>query len=270
MARQRKRARFLATHPLCCFCGGREPATTIDHVPPKICFPSGLHPESTEFPACKECNEGSAKLDQVAGFITLISDFGGPGDPKHEAAFINALLGVRNNAPTAIPNIFSANPIYRIGSLLAPKPVAFQIDITPKAKRALSILSKKLTHAVYYAQKKEILDANSHYVTGCYQPQIQGMQPLTDYFNGLPNLQTLGRSNVKDTHLRMAYRWGFSANEELFGYLAQLGSGLMIWGLIATQRVETSDLRPIAGIAWTGGGDIMVSIKAALAEWTHT
>ena len=40
-AKRRKKlsARILEKHPFCCYCGGNERATTIDHVPAKIVFP---------------------------------------------------------------------------------------------------------------------------------------------------------------------------------------------------------------------------------------
>jgi hypothetical protein len=65
-----KKKRFMQTNPFCCFCGGTAPSTTIDHVPPKACFPDGYWPDNFEFPACDACNRGSKKDDALAGFYT--------------------------------------------------------------------------------------------------------------------------------------------------------------------------------------------------------
>ena len=70
-----KKERFHKDHPFCCFCGGARPATTIDHVPPRACFPRGLMPEGFEFPSCKECNEGTSKQDMIFGFTASLVDF---------------------------------------------------------------------------------------------------------------------------------------------------------------------------------------------------
>jgi hypothetical protein len=62
-----------------------------------------------EFPACDNCNLGSAKLDQVAGLLTQMVDFShGADDPEKHRAFANALIGVRNNKASALPD-FSAS-----------------------------------------------------------------------------------------------------------------------------------------------------------------
>jgi hypothetical protein len=77
-----KRLRFLAVHPVCCFCGGVEAATTIDHVPAPTCFPGREAPETFEFPACTAC-QGTTRLDElVCGFYVKLED---PGDINHRA-----------------------------------------------------------------------------------------------------------------------------------------------------------------------------------------
>jgi hypothetical protein len=70
---RRLTARRLAQHPLCCFCGGKTPATSLDHVPPKIVFWGKRRPNGLEMPACDACNQGTKKLDQAAGLFARIT-----------------------------------------------------------------------------------------------------------------------------------------------------------------------------------------------------
>jgi hypothetical protein len=75
-AKQRKKlgVRILERHPSCCYCGGAEKATTIDHVPAKIVFPNKHRPAGLEVPACSPCNRGTSKFDQMAGVFSRLSE----------------------------------------------------------------------------------------------------------------------------------------------------------------------------------------------------
>jgi hypothetical protein len=74
-AKRRKKlsARALEKHPFCCYCGGNEVATTIDHVPAKILFPNKRRPAGLEVPACGDCNRATSKFDQMAGVFSRVS-----------------------------------------------------------------------------------------------------------------------------------------------------------------------------------------------------
>jgi hypothetical protein len=65
--------RILEQSPWCCYCGGKERATTIDHVPAKIVFPNKQRPAGLEVPACLPCNNGMSKFDQMAGVFSRVS-----------------------------------------------------------------------------------------------------------------------------------------------------------------------------------------------------
>lgn len=80
--------RFLSQHPYCCFCGGGQKSTTMDHVPPKASFPDGYLPEDLEFPACEACNHGSKRHDQIFGFYCQLLDF----DPANRTVADRAKL----------------------------------------------------------------------------------------------------------------------------------------------------------------------------------
>jgi hypothetical protein len=86
-----KKQRFLAAHPFCCFCGGTEPATTIDHAPPRTCFPDRIGPD-----------QRASRIDEMAvGFFVRLVD---PDETNYrEDQTSKALLGIKNNVPDVIP-----------------------------------------------------------------------------------------------------------------------------------------------------------------------
>lgn len=47
--KQTRIQRFLVQNPLCYFCGGANASKTVDHVPPRACFPDGYAPEGFQY-----------------------------------------------------------------------------------------------------------------------------------------------------------------------------------------------------------------------------
>ena len=60
---------FIKIHALCCFCGGTEHATTIEHLPARIVFPKKHRPKGLEFPACAACNAQTRSDDSVLAIV---------------------------------------------------------------------------------------------------------------------------------------------------------------------------------------------------------
>src|SRR5262249_43485519 len=81
----------------CIYCGGSQPADTIEHMPPVMMFIRKQRPKGLEFPSCRKCNNGTSKSDLVASLVGRLSV-----DPSAdvEAAEITKLFSsVRNNVP---------------------------------------------------------------------------------------------------------------------------------------------------------------------------
>src|SRR5215470_2871174 len=62
--------KFLERFPQCCFCGGKNPATTREHMPPKSLFDNSHRPDKLVMPACDECNRDTSTADLVAAVIS--------------------------------------------------------------------------------------------------------------------------------------------------------------------------------------------------------
>jgi hypothetical protein len=251
-----KRRFLLTTHPYCCFCGGSAPATTLDHVPPRACFPDGFCPEGFEFPACEKCNHGTKKNDQIFGFYAMLLDFNEVKPSEAYTAKLNKLLkGIADYYPEALPITSGATAIYGVGSLVTPRPVAFATS-TPTAFRiAADSMGQKLTHALYYRERGKVLSPQHRFITGCYQIQNSATTTLTEYFAKLlPGLTIGSRPNIKSYGERFAYKSGVKEEEDFFVYAAQFGKGLIISGIVLGPGMSPSGSgEPLRSMRWRNG-----------------
>ena len=252
-----KKQRLKVEHPKCCFCGGIQPTTTTDHVPPKACFPDGYFPEGFEFPACEKCNHGTKKHDQIFGFYSQCLDF---NETNHGVANQEKVkkLGqaIAPNYPDALPNPFGSRPIRNVGSIVTPTPIAYEVEIPSAFKTAADVIGRKLTHALYFRERGKPMTQSHNFVNDFYQIQKAKTVSITTYFNELLPDQTTGfRSNIKDYGDRFIYKSGVKEKEDFFMYAAQFGRGLILWGMVLGPEMMKDVAEPgIKGIPWRKGG----------------
>jgi len=237
-----RKKRFLIGHPCCCFCGGTVASTTIDHVPPKACFPDGYSPEDFEFPACEACNQGSKRDDQLFGFYSQLLDFNESNRTLDDNAKMTKLRdAIARNYPDALPDISTARPIHQVGSIITPYPIAISVRRPSAFQQPMGTLQRKLTHALYYRETGKPLTKAHSFLSEFYQ--IQGSDhTLTKYFGELLPSQTIGmRSNRKNYGERFGYKAGFKEKDDFFLYAAQFGRGLIVWGMVLGPGMSLSD-----------------------------
>jgi hypothetical protein len=255
MSRQRK---LLIEHPDCYFCGGIGRATTIDHVPPRACFPRGYAPEGFEFPACQECNKGADKDDQIFGLYSMLLDFdeSKTSQQDHIKRLLELHKGIKNNYPDALPDLATAFPVPNQAGSIPPAAIALETNSVFKA--ASMTMGKKLTHALYMLEMRKILTTRHRFRCNWYQPQWQGTESLTSYFNSLMPDEKIGtRSNIKPYGDRFRYISGTKETEDFFMYAAQFGRGLVLWGIVCGPNMqvppEAERLKPAPWIAGACG-----------------
>ncbi|MCF6219789.1 MAG: hypothetical protein L3J65_01620 [Robiginitomaculum sp.] len=74
--RKKRRQRFFATHPKCCFCGGTKDAVEVDHQPSRDFFVERSSPRDLRFPACSSCNRASAGLESIFNYYSCFDPSG--------------------------------------------------------------------------------------------------------------------------------------------------------------------------------------------------
>lgn len=252
-----RRQRFLAEHPTCYLCGGLNVSTTIDHVPPRACFPRGYAPEGFEFPACEPCNQLSRVEDKIFGFWTQGLNF----DPRHMASAPNRerilQLGaeIAKERPQEIEAIQGAAPIYRQGHIITPRPVALGLETPASLDHAFDVISIKLTHALYFRETTKYLSSAHQFMAAVYQPQVAGTEHFTLFLSSLlERISIGGRTNIKDYGERFGYRSGYKEDGDSFVYASQFGrEGLIVWGIVCGPTMERPTIGPLASAAWRDG-----------------
>jgi hypothetical protein len=255
-AKRSRQRRLLSLHPQCYFCGGANASTTVDHVPPRACFPDGYSPEDFEFPACKACNEGTVKHDQVFGFYSLLLDF--DESKVLQKVYLEKLeklkKGIANNYPDALPDESTMIPIHRFGPIVTPQPIAVELATQPALKEAVTHIGAKLTHALYYREVTDILSLGHRFTCGLYQPQRSGTEDLHQFlWSLLPNAVVGNRRNIREYGERFRYLCGYKEPEDLFVYAAQFGRGFVLWGIVCGPGVQIPNSGYLTSAVWRYG-----------------
>jgi len=213
-------------------------------------------PEEFEFPACKECNEGATKQDQIFGFYTMRLDFDESKmtRPEDRAKLEKLRQGILNNYPDALPDALSARPVYHDGLVQTLTPQADSIQISPALKEAVVIAGQKLAHALYMRETGKIVTAERRFITSAYQPQLKGTEALTQLFASLlPETEVGTRRNIKNYGDRFRYMWGYKENEDFFHFAAQFGQGLILWGFVMSKSIAIPSSGPLSQAPWQSG-----------------
>ena len=198
-----RKKRFLADHPVCCFCGGDEPATTIDHAPPRVCFPDKIGPEGFEFPACSNCQNAS-RLDELAlGFFVRLVD----GDTaNYRQAQSNQLIaGLKNNLPHLIPRLdLSASAkrrAFKNYGIEKPRGVFYSdlplVGVAGEVHEHMLRYARKMACALFYREMDKV--APRDYSVWATWSQVQNhaqMEHWRKFGEMTPLITKGGRSNL--------------------------------------------------------------------------
>lgn len=246
---RRKRERFLAAHPKCCFCGGLRAARTVDHLPSRDCFKGRAFPEEFEFPACRECQAVTRQDEQVFSFVTQFVDanpanYDGPKSRR-------ALQGIRNNFPHLLPQLID-DPIRRAQALAQlgqpipilrdrtdGSPVAFPVGIGPH----IESVARKLLLAVYYKERGRIVPSHHRsWLSWNIAADLRAMDKVIEVTR-MGRFRTNGLRRKVEFGDQFAYKWDHSEPPEpsdLFMMVAQFGGGMVITGMLADEDAYLS------------------------------
>lgn len=239
MTKAERTTRFIAEHPFCCFCGGEQLTTTVDHIPPRSCFPKREGPEGFLFPACHAC-QTAIRLDEQA-FGTLVG-FLDPSKANYDSAEVRkGLKGLQNNMPELVPSVgLTTNQKRRaLRDMGLSKPpnlpwsdvhlIALPKAIDPPLHRC----ARKLAAALYYREKGKPIGRDFLLWTDWAQASDRArMKAVMEVASQSP-FQTIGsRPNIQFGD-RFGYRFDLADDNDLFTAVAQFGQGLVLVMLIA-------------------------------------
>jgi hypothetical protein len=238
--RKQKKAAFLAQHPYCCFCGGRNPATTEDHVPGRSIFNERRWPEGYVFPACPQCNAATRFDEQV---INLISRFYPDSKTEIEIEeFREALTGIANNQPALLAELAPSLqeqerflPRYR--AIFGGVPPAGDLPIVrvsgPIVGASIANYARKLFSALHYKETDRIIPSGGG-IFWRWWSNVQALEKKipSDFVTMLTNIPKLKRQKeVLEDQFR--YKSLVSEDGSLGSYMATFRATFAIAGLIA-------------------------------------
>lgn len=240
-----KRGRFLAAHRFCCFCGGKERSTTVDHVPARNCFPGRAGPEGFEFPACDRCQVVS-RLDELAfGMFVRINDPSNGNYRREE--LLRSFSGIQNNLPHLMPFTGLSRTAKRqaLREKGIEKPPNVLVDDLPLVGIPAEIdayvhrYARKIAAALYYREKGRPIGQDfliwTHWAQAVDQTQMKGLLEVAK----MSPFLTIGRRSNLDFGDRFGYRCDKSDLNDLFTAVAQFGQGLILTMLVADGKSAT-------------------------------
>ncbi len=178
------------------------------------------------------------------------------GRDEYQKKMTILLKGIANNYPEALPDLARSYPLNRVGSIITPKAVAFELPTPPPVTNAIEVMGAKLAHALYFRETGKVLTLEYKFFTAAYQPQRGEFINLTSYLTSLlPSLTVGTRNNIKEYGDRFRYIFGYKEQEDFFLYAAQFGHGIILLGIICGPGVEMPIIGPPLGSAsnWRSG-----------------
>lgn len=153
------RKKFLLAHPVCAFCGGESPSSTIEHCPPRAMFQYKQWPEGFEFPACVTCNNGTTDADLLVAMLARMNPFDeAAGDL--DGRTVGLMHAVNQQYPELfekmMPSASEARRHNRSIGVVPPEGQSHQdvspVNIPSEMHVAVSAFAKKLAKGVFYQE----------------------------------------------------------------------------------------------------------------------
>lgn len=152
-----ERKRILQAHPYCIYCGGNEPATTVDHMPNRGMFPNSHRPAGFEFPSCMACNSGSTWAEDTASFIGSIQLESTKKGVEH---FERKLAQMSNNYPAILQSMAPTKQQRNRASniLYGDNETAGALSLSsPVISSAMHLYGAKLAFALHWKETGKII-----------------------------------------------------------------------------------------------------------------
>ena len=237
-SKQKKRAHadLLNISPYCIYCGGYERATTIDHMPPAICFRWKLRPKGLEFPACEVCNNRASHADYVAG---LVSRFYEPNDHTQHA---DELAKMFRSLPTNIPGLLEEMKIGKGAQKIAFKklPADLEGGIVrvggPIISKFMEVFALKMGLALHFEMTGRPLSVDGGISIRWFTnyERFTGEFP-EDLMHLFPDPQTLknGKREVSD---QFQYSYRLSDKNDFGAYFASFRLSFAVVAFVAQDK----------------------------------
>jgi hypothetical protein len=241
---------ILKSEARCIYC--EEPASTIEHMPPRMLFLKRRRPSGLEFAACESCNHGTKGADAVAALFSRIS-------PSDDDGFWQSDEGIRlrhtvdRDAPGLLEEAFDAS-LMRPQWVRGPSGLLTQKVILqaggPLVKAYLDVFAAKLAMALYREHVGTPLPGEGGVQTIWYLNHGLSEEHAHAHLSILPAAATL-RQGTFIVPEQFAYRYNCD-DKSIFAALIGLNKNLHVF-VIASSTPETFGLPAAIPNAETAG-----------------
>ena len=212
------------------------PATTIDHVPPRVVFHGRRRPKGLEFASCKSCNEGTSKADMVAALLSRVAPDAATDEQKDE------LRKMMRDTEINVPGLRDELQLNNLELAAArrrvplPKTDGFLKTNGPLVSSHMQTFATKLGFALYFEATGKIVPMAGGVTARWFSnvERLDGTFPQTVFDYLLPP-QTLrqGKINVAD---QFGYQWRMTDDEGAAMFLATFRQSFAVLAFAVTDR----------------------------------
>ena len=197
--RRLNRDKILGDNSYCIYCGGVNPANTLDHMPPRCIFRFKHRPIGFEYPSCEQCQSDTRKSEHLVGLFARMYPDAQTNEERKETA--DYIRGIKNNFPDIVQWLL----ISREDEILERR--NYDVNIPgrlislghPNVINHLTRYAVKLTISLHFEETKRVLDHKTNIIAGFFTnaEAMSGKIPDMARF-GLSSAKTIrqGRKNV--------------------------------------------------------------------------
>jgi hypothetical protein len=238
-SKRHRKKQFLASHPMCCFCGGNTPSEEIDHIPSRVLFDNRQWPEGYEYPACESCNRASRHDEQIVAMLSRI--YPDAETEEGEKEVYDRIRAVAHNYPGLLeemkPTVRQVRNVlkrYGIEKLegMSTTELPFLSVSGPLVNGAVENFGRKLFLALYYKHTGKVLPQEGGIAIRWYSNlQIENDEipkGLANIVSGFPKLERCSM-NLYD---QFFYRYGAADNKKVAALLAFFRRSFAILGFV--------------------------------------
>lgn len=241
--KSKRKKKFLAKHPYCCFCGGCAHSEEPDHIPSRVLFENRQWPEGYEFPACETCNRESRHDEQVVAMLSRIYPDADTEQGKKEV--YERIRAVGHNYPDLLqemkPSARQVRTAIKKYSLSKPDGITtaemplLNID-GPLVNSAVENFGRKLFLALYYFHTGNILPSKGGVAIRWYSNlQIEDEVIPRELAGLVSEFSTLQRSK-KDLADQFFYRYRVTDDNKAAVFLVFFRRSFAILGFVKVDK----------------------------------
>lgn len=239
------RQRFLMRHPICCYCGGKTPATTEDHWPSRSIFDDRRWPENYKFPACHRCNSATSGDETLFALVCRMA----PANKGQTARAATKRLidALRETHPEVMRSLvldkekarewWAEQGVRLPAGTLPPQLPLISLEhpqIYQSAKRCIA----KLFLSLHYLHTKVILPPSGKILfrwdTNATLPKETA---IVDLAKNLP-YQNFSKRGTIDLSKQFVYRFNADSENGRSVFVASIHQGMLLTALVAANPAE--------------------------------